>query len=72
MDDDREYYRGWYGFSYWRLIWPILIGTVLILLGLSALLGIDIWQYFWPALAIILGLLIIFGAIFGRRRRYMR
>ena len=62
MDDG-----GWFGF---RLFWPLLIGIILILLGLSALLGIDIWRYFWPIVAILIGLLIIFGAIFGSHRRY--
>jgi len=43
---------------------------VLILLGLSALLGIDIWRYLWPIVIILVGLLIIVSALFGRHRRY--
>ena len=62
--DDREHYHGF------RMFWPLLIGVILILLGLSALLGIDIWRYLWPIVIILVGLLIIVSALFGRHRRY--
>jgi hypothetical protein len=65
--DDREHYHGFFGF---RIFWPLLIGVILILLGLSALLGIDIWRYLWPIVIILVGLLIIVSALFGRHRRY--
>ncbi|MGA2675418.1 MAG: hypothetical protein ACLQG5_03650 [Methanobacterium sp.] len=65
--DDREHYHGLFGF---RMFWPLLIGVILILLGLSALLGIDIWRYLWPIVIILVGLLIIVSALFGRHRRY--
>jgi hypothetical protein len=65
--DDREHYHGLFGF---RMFWPLLIGVILILLGLSALLGIDIWRYLWPIVIILVGLLIIASALFGRHRRY--
>ncbi|MGO9387886.1 MAG: hypothetical protein ACLPWD_07565 [Methanobacterium sp.] len=64
--DDREHYHGLFGF---RIFWPLLIGVILILLGLSALLGIDIWRYFWPIVAILLGILIILSALI-RHRKY--
>ena len=71
MADDRQNYRyGWFGIPYARIFWPLLIGIILIILGVSALLGIDIWHYFWPIIAIIIGLLIIFGVILSPRRRY--
>ncbi len=71
MNDDQEHHHhGWYGNPYARIFWPLLIGIILIIIGVSALLGINIWQYFWPVIAIVIGLLIIFSAIFGRRRRY--
>lgn len=71
MDDDREpYHRGWFGFPYGHLILPLIIGIILIVWGLSDLFGIDLWHYVWPIIAIVLGILIILGAIFGRRRRY--
>ena len=64
--DDCEHYHGLFGF---RIFWPLLIGVILILLGLSALLGIDIWRYFWPIVAILLGILIILSALI-RHRKY--
>jgi len=68
-DDEEEYYRSRrHIFPYGRLIFAIIIGIILIFAGISALLGIDIWQYFWPIIAILLGVLIIIGAILGRRR----
>lgn len=71
MDDDREHYRrGWFGFPYGHLVLPLIIGIILILWGLSDLLGIDLWHYIWPVIAIVLGILIILGGIFGRHRRY--
>ncbi|MGZ7135861.1 MAG: hypothetical protein ACXVHY_08285 [Methanobacterium sp.] len=70
-DDEEDYYRHRHNmFPYGRLIFALIIGIILIFAGVSALLGIDVWQYFWPIIAILLGLLIIIGAIFGRRRRY--
>ena len=71
-DDEEDYYghRHHHVFPYGRLIFALIIGIILIFAGISALLGINIWQYFWPIIAILLGLLIIIGAIFGRHRRY--
>lgn len=69
MDDDREYYhRREFGFPYGRLIFPLIIGIILILWGVSDLFGIDLWRYIWPIIAIVLGILIILGAVFGRHR----
>lgn len=71
MDDDREHYRrGWFVFPYGHLVVPLIIGIILILWGLSDLLGIDLWHYIWPVIAIVLGILIILGGVFGRHRRY--
>jgi uncharacterized membrane protein len=64
MDD---HYHGWFGL---RLFWPLIIGIFLIIIGLSALLGINIWQYLWPIIAILIGLLIILRVLLGYRRRY--
>lgn len=75
MDDDREYRRhgyryGMFGFPYGRMIFLIIIGIVLILWGISEFLGINLWHYIWPVIAVILGIMIILGAIFSQRRRY--
>lgn len=64
--DDRHYRDGRPGL---RMIWPLLIGIILIILGVSYILGINLTTYFWAVVAIIVGLLIIMGAIL-RSRRY--
>ena len=70
-DDEEDYYKRRRPiFPYGRIIFALIIGIILIFAGISALLGIDIWQYFWPIIAILLGILIIIGAIFGRHKRY--
>ncbi len=51
------------------IIWPLLISIILITIGLSTLLGIDIWQYFWPIIIIVAGLMIMFSAIIKRNKR---
>jgi hypothetical protein len=56
-------------FTYGRLIWPLLIGILLILWGFSDLFRIDFWRYIEPTIAIIPGILIILGVIFGYRRK---
>jgi len=52
------------------LIVGVVIGAIIILVGLGLFLqatyGISI--NFWPIIVIIFGLLIVLGAIFGRRR----
>lgn len=70
-DDGEHYHRHHnHGPSGFRLFWPLLIGAILIIVGLSFLLGIDIGRYFWAILAILIGLLIIIRAILGRSSRY--
>ena len=68
-DEHEEHYYKHHDRCGFRLFWPLLIGIILIFLGISAILGIDISRYFWPIVAIVIGLLIIFGAVFSRRGR---
>jgi len=71
MNSRREHLRNrWFIFPYSHLIWPLVIGIILICAGLSDLIKIDIWNYVWPMIAIVLGILIIIGGIFGSRREY--
>ncbi|HEX3013411.1 MAG TPA: hypothetical protein VHO92_03940 [Methanobacterium sp.] len=71
MNNRREYLRNrWFTFPYSNLIWPLVIGIILICAGLSDLIKIDIWHYIWPTIAIVLGILIIIGGIFGSKKRY--
>ena len=57
-----------FGLPNGNIIVPIIIGVILILIGLSSVYGFEIWRYIWPAIIVIIGLLIIIGAIFRARR----
>ncbi len=69
--DDR-YYRErqeCFNLPHGNIIGPLIGGIILIFIGLAAFTGFqDIWTYIWPAIIIIVGLLIIIGAIYGTRR----
>ncbi len=58
-----------FGLPHGNIIVPVIIGVLLILFGLSSFYGFSFWTYAWPAIIIIIGLLIIIGAIYGTRRR---
>jgi len=48
---------------------PIIIGAILILAGLSSIYGFEKYlQYLGPALIVLIGLLIIVGAIYRSRK----
>jgi uncharacterized membrane protein YvbJ len=51
------------------LIVGIIFGAILILFGISSIYGFAFWVYFWPVIIIIVGILIIAGAITNYRRR---
>jgi hypothetical protein len=51
------------------MIVGILFGILLILFGVSAYYGIDLWRYIWPIIIVIVGILIIAGAISNYARR---
>lgn len=53
----------------WNIIGPLIGGVVLILVGVSSLLNWDIWEYFWEFLVIIIGIIIIVGAIVNARKK---
>jgi uncharacterized membrane protein YvbJ len=52
-----------------NIIVPLIIGVILILSGLSSIYGFQYWQYLWPAIIVLIGLLIIAGAIYRARRK---
>jgi uncharacterized membrane protein YvbJ len=58
-----------FGLPHGNIIVPLVIGVILILSGLSAIYGFEFWQYLWPALIVLIGLLIIAGAIYQTRRK---
>jgi hypothetical protein len=57
------------------MIVGIVFGVIIVLVGLGLFLQasgvtVDFFQFIWPFIIIIFGLLIVLGALFGRRRRY--
>jgi uncharacterized membrane protein YvbJ len=52
-----------------NIIGPLIAGIILILVGLSAIYGFQYLRYLGPALIILIGLLIIAGAIYRTRRK---
>jgi hypothetical protein len=55
-------------FPWGGIIGPVIGGVILILVGLSSLFGWNIWEYFWEFLVIIIGIIIIIGAIYRARK----
>ena len=64
-----------FGLPHGGVIFGVIVGAIIIIVGLSSLLSnvfklnIEVWNAFWPLLVIVVGLLILAGAIYGLRRR---
>jgi uncharacterized membrane protein YvbJ len=62
--------RECFGLPRGGLIFGVLIGLIIILVGISSLLtGSGMLSYFWPLLIIVFGLLIAVGALYSLTRR---
>jgi uncharacterized membrane protein YvbJ len=59
-----------FGLPHGGAIVGLVIGMIIILVGLSQLLGIDFGEYVWALVIIIFGILLIAGALYSYRRRY--
>ena len=58
-----------FGLPHGGVIAAVIIGAIIILLGLSSLLGEDISKWIGPTFLVIIGILVIVGALYGMRRR---
>ena len=58
-----------FGLPNGSMIVGLLFGILLILFGLSSFYGVELWRYIWPAIIVILGILIVAGAISNYARR---
>lgn len=76
--DERHRYRRDYryrqrnecfGLPYGGLIVGIIFGVLLILFGISSIYGFALMRYIWPIIIVIVGILIIAGAITSYSRR---
>ncbi len=74
---DREHYKRMegecFGLPNGGMIVAIVFGAIIIIVGLGLFLEasgiiISFWGALWPIIIIIFGVLIVLGAIFGRRR----
>jgi F0F1-type ATP synthase assembly protein I len=59
-----------FGLPHGGAIVGLIIGSIIVLVGLSWLIGAYLWRYIWPLIVIAFGLLIVAGILYGLRRRY--
>jgi uncharacterized membrane protein YvbJ len=57
-----------FGLPYGGAIVGVIVGLILVVIGVGMALGYNVWNYFWPLIIVIVGVLIVAGAIYGRRR----
>ncbi|UCB61390.1 MAG: zinc-ribbon domain-containing protein [Candidatus Bathyarchaeota archaeon] len=58
-----------FGLPHGGAIAGIVFGIIIVLLGLAILTGFDIWAYIGPLIIVVVGILIVAGAIYGMQRR---
>jgi ribosomal protein L40E len=59
-----------FGLPYGGAIVGIIFGIIIVIVGLAILSGLEIWNYLGPFFIVIVGILIVAGALYGMRRRY--
>lgn len=59
-----------FGLPYGGAIAGIVFGIIIVIIGLALFAGFsNIWNYLWPGIIILVGILIVAGALYGMRRR---
>jgi uncharacterized membrane protein YvbJ len=58
-----------FGLPHGGAIAGIIFGIIIIIIGLAIFSGLQLWDYLGPAIIVIVGILIIAGALYGMRRR---
>ncbi|MFW9985704.1 MAG: zinc ribbon domain-containing protein [Candidatus Odinarchaeota archaeon] len=58
-----------FGLPHGGAICGMLFGLIIIVWALGIIFGWNIWDYFWPLILIIIGSLIVVGAVYTMRRR---
>ncbi|MGB9135444.1 MAG: hypothetical protein WCC63_07695 [Candidatus Bathyarchaeia archaeon] len=58
-----------FGLPHGGAIIGIIFGIVIVIIGLAILSGLTIWDYLGPLIMVIVGILIVLGALYGMRRR---
>jgi len=59
-----------FGLPHGGAIAGIIFGIIIVIIGLAILSGLKIWNYLGPLIIVIVGILLIAGALYGLRRRY--
>ncbi len=69
----REMEEECFGLPHGSMVFTVVFGLVIVMVGLLFILNdvfdlqIDVWESLWPIFIIIVGILIVVGAILGRR-----
>ena len=58
-----------FGLPHGGAICGMLLGLIIIVWALGLIFGWNIWDYFWPLILIVIGGLVVVGAIYTMRRR---
>jgi len=58
-----------FGLPHGGAIVGLVIGIIIILVGVSSLLDIKIWDYLWALIIIMVGILIVAGTLYRYSRR---
>ena len=58
-----------FGLPHGGLIVGLIFGVLLILFGVSSIYGFAIWDFIWPIVIVVVGILIILSAIYNYTRR---
>jgi len=58
-----------FGLPHGGAIVGLIIGIIIILVGISQLLDIRIWDYLWALIIIVVGILMVAGALYAYGRR---
>jgi uncharacterized membrane protein YvbJ len=58
-----------FGLPHGGAIVGLIIGMIIILVGVSSLLKIELWDYLWALLIVVVGILIVAGALYSYTRR---
>jgi EamA domain-containing membrane protein RarD len=58
-----------FGLPHGGQIAGLVLGLIIILWGVSSVVGIDFGYYLWPFVIIVFGSLMVLGALYSMRRR---
>jgi ribosomal protein L40E len=67
--EERRFEEECFGLPHGGAFIGIIFGFIILVLGFTWLVGINLWDYIGPLMAILLGILIIVGVIYSAIRR---